>query len=81
MPRCPDLAIFVLTTDNRQTDTHTHTHKNRFLYPLLRMRARGIKIAWPPDLPRGYVLMHMHSCPPPTHTQNSHIATLAGDNF
>jgi hypothetical protein len=29
-----DLAIFVLTTDNR--------HTNRVLYPLLRMRAHGV---------------------------------------
>ena len=32
MPRSPDLAIFVLTTDDR---------KNQLLYPLLRMRAAG----------------------------------------
>ena len=33
-PRSPDLAIFVLTTDDRQTDDR----QNRLLYPL-RMRA------------------------------------------
>ncbi len=38
MPRCQDLAIFVLTTDDR--------HTNGMLYPLLRMRARGVIILW-----------------------------------
>jgi hypothetical protein len=40
MPRSRHLAIFVLTTD-RQTDRHP----NRLLYPLLRMRARGVMMS------------------------------------